>query len=98
MKDLTEGSIYRHLVTMAGAIAGGMLLQTLYYVVDLYFVARLGDAAIAGVGAAGNGMFPGLALTQKLGIGTGAPMSHPGGRKHPHRAQHIFNQSGGFGA
>jgi Na+-driven multidrug efflux pump len=41
MKDLTEGSIYRHLATMAGAIAGGMLLQTLYYVVDLYFVARL---------------------------------------------------------
>jgi Na+-driven multidrug efflux pump len=70
MKDLTEGSIYRHLVTMAGAIAGGMLLQTLYYVVDLHFVARLGDAAIAGVGAAGNVMFAVLALTQMLGIGS----------------------------
>jgi putative MATE family efflux protein len=93
MKDLTEGSIYRHLLTMAGAIAGGMLLQTLYYVVDLYFVARLGDAAIAGVGAAGNVMFAVLALTQMLGIGTVALMSHAAGRKHRREANHIFNQS-----
>ncbi len=57
MKDLTQGSIYRHLLAMAAPIAAGMLLQTLYFIVDLYFVAQLGDAALAGVGAAGTAMF-----------------------------------------
>ena len=93
MKDLTQGSIYRHLIAMAGPIAAGMLLQTLYYVVDLYFVARLGDAAMAGVGAAGNVMFLVLALTQMLGVGTVALMSHAVGRKNRSEANHIFNQS-----
>ena len=39
---------------MAVPIAAGMVFQTLYYLVDLYFVANLGDAAIAGVSLAGN--------------------------------------------
>src|SRR5204863_530822 len=56
MKDLTQGSITRALVAMAVPIAIGMLFQTLYLLVDLYFVARLGDAAIAGVGGAGAGL------------------------------------------
>jgi len=40
MKDLTQGSITRALVAMALPIAIGMLFQTLYLLVDLYFVAR----------------------------------------------------------
>ena len=55
---------------MATPIAAGMLMQTLYYLVDLYFVGRLGDAALAGVGAAGNVMMIVIALTQVLGVGT----------------------------
>ena len=54
---------------MALPIVAGMLLQTLYYIVDLYFVSRLGDAAIAGVSAAGNFAFIVFALTQMLGVG-----------------------------
>ena len=68
MKDLTHGSISRHVFAMAAPIAAGMLLQTLYYVVDLYFVARLGDAALAGVSAAGAVIFVVFALTQILGV------------------------------
>jgi len=45
MKDLTQGPIPRHLVAMAVPIALGMLLQTLYYIVDLYFVGFAGDAS-----------------------------------------------------
>jgi putative MATE family efflux protein len=93
MKDLTHGSIYSHLVAMAIPIAAGMLLQTLYYVVDLYFVAQLGDAALAGVSAAGTAMFIIFALTQMLGVGTVALMSHAVGANHRSDANHIFNQS-----
>jgi putative MATE family efflux protein len=93
VKDLTHGSIYRHVLAMAAPIAAGMLLQTLYLIVDLYFVAELGDAALAGVGAAGTAMFAVFALTQMLGVGTVALMSHAVGRKDRGDANHIFNQS-----
>ena len=93
MKNLTAGPIPRHLMTMALPIAFGMLLQTLYFIVDLYFVARLGDAAIAGVSAAGNVMFFVFALTQTLGVGTVALISHAVGRQDRADANYVFNQS-----
>jgi Na+-driven multidrug efflux pump len=52
--DLTKGPIAGHIARMAAPIAAGMIFQTMYYLVDLYFVARLGGTAIAGVSAAGN--------------------------------------------
>lgn len=93
MKDLTHGSIARHLFAMAIPMAIGMFIQTLYYLVDLYFVARLGDTAIAGVSSAGNVTFVVLALTQMLGVGTVALMSHAVGRKDQADANLVFNQS-----
>src|SRR5437763_2575298 len=93
MKDLTQGSITRALVAMAVPIAIGMLFQTLYLLVDLYFVARLGDAAIAGVSSAGTAGFVILALTQMLGVGTVALVSHAVGRKDRAEANLVFNQS-----
>ena len=93
MKDLTQGPVARHIVTMALPIAFGMIFQTLYYLVDLYFVAHLGDAAIAGVSAAGNVMFIVMGLTQVLGVGTVALISHAAGRKDQVEANLIFNQS-----
>jgi putative MATE family efflux protein len=93
MKDLTQGSIFKHLLAMALPIAIGMLLQTLYFIVDLYFVAKLGDAAIAGVSSAGNVMFIIMALTQMVGVGTVALISHAVGRQDQQDANHVFNQS-----
>ena len=93
MKDLTQGSITRNIIGMAAPIAFGMIFQTLYYLVDLYFVAGLGDAAIAGVSAAGNIMFIVIGLTQVLGVGTVALIAHAVGRKDQPSANLIFNQS-----
>jgi putative MATE family efflux protein len=93
MKDLTQGPIARHLAAMAVPVGAGMLLQTLYYLVDLYFVARLGQAALAGVSAAGNAFFVVLALTQMLGVGTVTLVSHAVGRKDREEANHVFNQA-----
>ena len=93
MRDLTQGPIFRHLVHLSVPIAVGMLLQTLYFLVDLYFVSALGDAAIAGVSAAGNVMFVAFALTQALSVSTGTLVSHAVGRKDRAEANHVFNQS-----
>jgi putative MATE family efflux protein len=92
MKDLSQDSIGGHILRMAVPIAAGMLFQTLYFLIDLYFVAQLGDAALAGVGAAGNVMFLVLALTQVLGVGTVALISHAAGRKDRADATRVFNQ------
>ena len=78
---------------MAAPIAAGMLLQTLYYIVDLFFVAQLGDAPLAGVSATSPVMFIVFALTQILGVGTVALVSHAVGRKDSAEANHVFNQS-----
>lgn len=93
MRDLTEGSITSHILAMAGPIAIGLIVQTMYYIVDLYFVAQLGDAAIAGVSAAGNAVFLVLAFTQILSVGTVALVSHAVGRKDRKDANLVFNQS-----
>jgi putative MATE family efflux protein len=93
MKDLTQGPIGRLLVAMAVPIAIGMLFQTLYFLVDLYFVSRLGDAAIAGVSSAGTVSFIILALTQMLGVGTVALVANAAGRKDKAAANLVFNQS-----
>ena len=93
MKDLTQGSIHRHILAMAMPMAIGMLVQTLYFLVDLYFVSRLGDAAIAGVGAAGTVTFIVMGLTQMLGVGTVALIAQAVGRKDQPDANLIFNQS-----
>jgi putative MATE family efflux protein len=93
VKDLTTEPIGKHILQMSVPIAAGMLFQTLYLLIDLYFVAHLGAAALAGVGAAGNMMFIVLALTQVLGVGTVALISHAVGRKDQVDATRVFNQS-----
>ncbi|MFK8028818.1 MAG: MATE family efflux transporter [Gammaproteobacteria bacterium] len=93
MKDLSTGSIPKHLISMSVPIAVGMFVQTLYYLVDLYFVARLGDVALAGVSAAGNAMFVNIALTQILGVGSVALIAQAVGRKERDDVNLIFNQS-----
>jgi Na+-driven multidrug efflux pump len=81
MKDLTQGSIVGHISAMAPQIFAGMIMMMLCGLIDLYFVSGLGDAAIAGVGAAGNAGFLINALTQVLSVGTVALISHAVGRK-----------------
>lgn len=93
MRDLTQGSIPGHIVRMAAPMAIGMLFQTAYYFVDLYFVARLGDAAVAGVGTAGNLQFLIMAVTQVLSVGTMVLVSHCAGRKDADGGTLVYNQS-----
>jgi putative MATE family efflux protein len=96
MKDLTQGSIVSHISAMAPQIFAGMIMMMLCGLIDLYFVGGLGDAAIAGVGAAGNAGFLINALTQVLSVGTVALISHAVGRKDQADANLVFNQSLGL--
>ena len=93
MKDLTEGSVIRHLLHMASFMIVSMMVQTLYLLADLYWVGRLGKEAIAAVGVAGNLMMIVLALTQMLGVGTTTLIAQAAGRKDQPHAERAFNQS-----
>ena len=93
MKDLTNGSIARHILAMAPPIMVGMITIMICQLVDLYFVSGLGDAAVAGVAAAGNAGFLVNALMQVLGVGTVALIADAVGRKDRPDANLIFNQA-----
>src|SRR5688572_25984125 len=93
MEDLTTGSISRHLLKTTGFMLVTMVFQTLYFLVDLYWVGRLGKEAIAGVGIAGNLTFIVLAITQMLAVGTTTLVSHAAGRKEREQAQQVLTQS-----
>jgi putative MATE family efflux protein len=93
MKDLTTGSVTRHLVHMSAFLAMSMAVQTLYLLADLYWVGHLGKEAIAAVGVAGNITMIVLALTQMLGVGTTTLIAQAAGRKDQARAELVFNQS-----
>src|SRR5947207_4275596 len=93
MKDMTQGSVTRHLLEMSAFIAVSMLIQTLYLLADLYWVGSLGKEAIAAVGLSGNLMMIVMALTQALGVGTTTMISQAAGRKDQPHAELTFNQS-----
>jgi putative MATE family efflux protein len=93
MQDLTTGSIARHLLKTAGFMLVTMIFQTLYFLIDLYWVGRLGKEAVAAVAIAGNLTFIVLAVSQMLGVGATALISHATGSKDHDRALRVFNQS-----
>ena len=93
MEDLTTGPVTRHLLKTTSFMLVTMIFQTLYFLIDLYWVGRLGTHAVAAVAIAGNFTFIVLALTQMLGVGTTTVVSHAVGRKNREDAQLMFNQA-----
>jgi putative MATE family efflux protein len=96
MQDLTTGSVTGHLLRTTGVMLVMMVVQTLYFLIDLYWVGRLGTAAVAGVAVAGNVTFVTMALGQMLGVGTTTVVSHAVGRRDAAEARHAFNQALGL--
>ncbi len=91
--DLTQGSLFKHLIHLAVPLTFGYILQDAFNIVDMIFVGRLGSAAIAAVGVSGNllrliGVF-------SLGISTGAGImvaQYLGARNHA-QAGHLAMQA-----
>ena len=93
MQDLTTGPVSRHLLKTSSFMLVTMVFQTLYFLIDLYWVGRLGKEAVAAVAIAGNIMFVVLAASQMLGVGTTTMVSHAAGRKDREQALLVFNQA-----
>jgi putative MATE family efflux protein len=93
VQDLTKGSLARNVIAMSSFMLVSMVFQTLYFLVDLYFVGRLGKTAVAAVSLSGNLTFVVLAATQMLGVGTTSLIAQATGRKDKEEALLVFNQS-----
>lgn len=93
MQDLTTGAVSRHLVKTASFMLVTMVFQTLYFLVDLYWVGHLGKEAVAAVGVAGNLQFIVLAISQMLAVGATTLVSHAAGQRDRERALLVFNQA-----
>ena len=93
MQDLTTGSLTGHLLKTTSFMLVSMVFQTLYVLLDLFWVGRLGTDAIAAVGLSANLSFIVIAITQVLSVGATTLVSHASGRKDQERAIFLFNQS-----
>lgn len=92
-QDLTQGSITGRLLGMAGFIGVGLMFQTAYFLVDLYFVASQGPAAIAGVGLSGNVFFLAMAASQMVGVGALSLIARAIGARSFGDAERTYDQA-----
>ena len=91
--DLTEGLIFKTLVRLAVPVTISMVMFTVYLMVDLYFVGRLGPDAVAAVSISGNAFFIHLGFSTILGTGGMALIAQAFGRKDYDYAATVFKQS-----
>lgn len=73
----------RALWSMAGPMMAGLTLHTLYGLVDLFFVGRLGPEAVAGLTFVGPLFFTMFALAAGLSTGVTAVVAQAVGRRDP---------------
>ncbi len=93
MQDLTRGPVRGHLLRMSGFMLATMLVQSLYSLIDLFWVGRLGPQAIAAVSLGSNLMMAVMAFAQVLAVGVAALVSQAMGRQDKPAVRTMFNQS-----
>ena len=81
LQDLTTGSVTRHLLKTTSFMLVTMVFQTLYFLVDLYWVGPAREGSGGRRRHRGNLTFIVLAITQMLGGGTTTLVSHAAGHK-----------------
>lgn len=91
--DLTQGSIGKRLIGMAAFIGLGLLFQTLYFLIDLYFVGAVGPDALAGVGLAGVVFFLVMAAAQMVAVGSLSLIARAIGGQDFSQVDGVYRQS-----
>lgn len=97
MKDLTEGSVYRHLISLSIPAALGLVFNTLYNLTDFWFAGKLSDQALAGVSIAGSVFFLIIAIGAGMQAGTTAMVASEVGRKQMDKVADWVDQAAGLG-
>jgi len=80
LKDLTKGSIFRHLIDLALPTVGGMIAFALFNVTDTYFVGKLGTEALAAMGFTFPVVMVAGSISTGVSVGAMALLSRAYGR------------------
>jgi putative MATE family efflux protein len=88
-KDWTQGSIFKNLIGLSWPMAITQTMMTLGPTIDMIWVSRLGDVAIAGVGVSGVVVMLAQSLLMGLTMGMRALISRAIGAKDLHTAQRV---------
>lgn len=91
-RDLTTGPISEHFRTLAVPAALGMLFNTLYNIVDIYFAGLLSTDAQAGLALGFQAFYILMAVGIGLGAAMGALVGNALGRKEPRSARRLSAQ------
>src|SRR3546814_1346986 len=81
---------------MSGFMLLTMIVQTLYGLIDIFWVGHLGRDAVAAVALGSNLMLALMAVAQTLAVGAAALISQAAGRKDMDEARRLFTQSQGL--
>lgn len=89
---LLEGSVARQTLRLAIPVLIAMSFQTVYSLANLFFVGKLGPAAVAALSISLNAFFVILTFGHSLGTGALALISQAWGRREYEKAREIFTQ------
>jgi putative MATE family efflux protein len=89
-RNLSVGPVPKLVAVLSLPVLATFALQSLYALVDLYFVGRLGSSALAGLGISLNTFYVVLALGQSIGTGALALLAQTYGRGDHEQVPQIF--------
>ena len=93
MRDYTRGNIFRAILLLAIPMVLEMLMQSIFELVDAYFVGKLGAAALNAVGAGASLIVIVLAIAFGMTMGVTAMVARRIGEKDPDGAGNVAFQA-----
>ena len=95
-KDLTQGSVYKHMIRIGIPAALGMVFNTLYNLTDNWFAGQISDVALSGLSIASIVFALFLTLGMGLQSGTSAMVAADLGSKNNKQVLEWINCSQGI--
>ncbi|GLQ87660.1 MATE family efflux transporter [Dyella flagellata] len=96
MRDLTKGSVVRHLLQLSASLMVNMLAGTLYTLINFFWLGKLGADAQAAVALAASPITIVMTLAPVMTVGARVLISHAVGGQEKDQAVRVFNEV--FGA